>query len=394
MSRYLVKTKGLIDGTGADLLPGGRIAVEDGKIAAVGAAVDPAGFDQVLDLSEYYVLPGLVDSHTHLSIVPAQGQQLVQLGLPAGRNILRSLPNIRRQLESGVTTMRIMGEEHFIDIDIKNAIEEGLLVGPRLFVGGIGIVATNGHGVAITVSDTEYEVRKNIRKNFAKGADFVKIFMTGGMSSSRPPVDFCGFSRAEVAAAVEEATRMRTYVAAHAHGGPGVDLCIDEGVRTIEHGALLTQEQIDRMIEKDMWVVGTFSILFHPTGIEQTDFSNPAIKSKVLRNREVAADTFHRVLSSGLNCALGTDSMHGLMSFEMECLTRFGAGNMEAIVAATKSGAELCMMQDKVGTLEAGKFADFIALKGNPLEDIRAMEDVELVYKGGEKLVDKRTLNS
>ncbi len=394
MSKYLVKTKGLIDGTGADLLPGGQMVVENGKIAAVGASVGSEGIGRVLDLSEYYVLPGLVDSHTHLSIVPSQGQQLVQLGLPAGRNILRSLPNIRRQLESGVTTMRIMGEEHFIDIDIKNAIEEGLLEGPRLFVSGIGIVATNGHGVAITTSDTEYEVRKNVRRNFAKGADFVKIFMTGGMSSSRPPVDFCGFSRAEVASAVEEAKRMRTYVAAHAHGGPGVDLCIEEGVKTIEHGALLSKEQIARMIEKNMWVVGTFSILFHPTGIEQTDFSNEAIKNKVLRNREVAAETFHNILSAGLNYALGTDSMHGLISFEMECLARFGAKNMDVIVAATRSGAELCMMQDRIGTLEAGKLADFIALRGNPLDDIKAMKDVELVFKGGEKLIDKRGLQN
>lgn len=389
MKEYIVKTKGIIDGTGADLLPNGEMIVRDGKIAAVGTSLKAEGLP-VVDLSGYYLLPGLVDSHTHLSIVPAQGNQLAQMALPAGRNILRSMPNIRRQLESGVTTMRIMGEEHWIDLDIRNAIDEGLIEGPRIFAGGIGIVATNGHGVGLTTSDTPYEVRKNIRKNFAKGADFVKMFMTGGMSSSRPPVDFCGFSREEVAAAVEEATRMRTYVAAHAHGGPGVDLCIEEGVRTIEHGALLTDEQIKRMCDKQMWVVGTFSIMFHPTGIEQSDFSNPAIKAKVLHNREVEAETFSRILASGLRYAIGTDSMHGLIAYEMECLVNFGASNMDAIVAATRSGAEICMMEDSVGTLEAGKLADFIAVKENPLDDIKAMAQVDLVYKDGVKLVDKR----
>ena len=158
--------------------------------------------------------------------------------------------NIQKELESGVTTMRIMGEEHHIDVDIRRGIEEGLIVGPRLNISGHGIVASNGHGVGITTSDGEVEVRKNIRSNFAAGTDFVKMFMTGGMSSTRPPVDFCGFSREEVRAAVEEANRMRTYVAAHAHGGPGVDMCIEEGVRSIEHGALMTDEQIVEMVDR------------------------------------------------------------------------------------------------------------------------------------------------
>ncbi len=388
MSKFFVKCKLLIDGMGSQPIENGVFEVENSIITNVGVRVSEGS--EVVDLSDYTVMPGLVDGHTHLSIVPSEGNQLEQMALPAGRNILRSLPTIRKQLQSGVTTMRIMGEEHYIDLDIKRGIAEGLIEGPRIIASGIGIAATNGHGVAITTSDTEYEVRKNIRSNFRKGADFVKMFITGGMSSERPSVNSCCYSRKEIAAAVEEAERMDSYVAVHAHGGPGVDICIEEGVRTIEHGALLTQNQINSMKEKNMWVVGTFSIMFHPTGIEMTDFSNPYIREKVLNNRKIIKNTFGMIFDSGLSYAIGTDSMHGLIAYEMECLTDFGASNMDAIVAATSMGAKLCGVDDKTGSITAGKYADFIAVLGNPLKDIRAMSNVKLVYKEGRKLVDER----
>lgn len=389
MDSYVVKAKAILDGTGAPPLENGWMQVADGRIQAVGVSPPPAG-ERVVDFGDCYLLPGFVDSHSHLSIVPSQGNQLAQMALPPGRNVLRSLPNIRTQLESGVTTIRVMGEEYGIDLDIRQAIEEGLLQGPRLVVSGTPIVASNGHGVAVTTSDTPGEVRKNIRRNFRRGADFVKLFITGGMSSARPPVDFCSYSREEVAAAVDEAARMKSYVAAHAHGGPGVDLCIAEGVRTIEHGALLTPEQIRRMRDSDMWVVITSSILFHKDGIEKTDFSNPQIREKVLRNREIAAATFGRVFEEGLPYGVGTDSMHGLIAYEAECLTRFGASNMDAVRALTAAGARICQLEDQIGTLEPGKQADFVAISQNPLADITALRDVRAVFIGGEKLVDKR----
>jgi len=189
MSKFFVKCKLLIDGMGSQPIENGVFEVENSIITNVGVRVSEGS--EVVDLSDYTVMPGLVDGHTHLSIVPSEGNQLEQMALPAGRNILRSLPNIRKQLQSGVTTMRIMGEEHYIDLDIKRGIAEGLIEGPRIIASGIGIAATNGHGVAITTSDTEYEVRKNIRSNFRKGADFVKMFITGGMSSERPSVNSC-----------------------------------------------------------------------------------------------------------------------------------------------------------------------------------------------------------
>lgn len=389
MERFFVRGAALIDGTGDAPLPGGMMVIEDGKIVETGTQFS-TGDAKVLDLSEYHILPGLVDSHTHLSIVPALGNQSLQMIRPVGVKILSSIPNIRRQLESGVTTMRIMGEEDYIDIDLKDAINKRVIPGPRLFVSTVILTASNGHSSSGTTTDTEYEVRKQLRKNFNKGADFGKMFITGGNSSARTKIDSCTYTRQEIAAAVEECSRMGTYVAVHAHGGPGVDICIEEGVKTVEHGSILTKNQIDRMKDKDMWVVCNFAIMFHPSGLEQTDFSDPVIREKCLQGRKIRRETTRMVIDSGVNYAIGTDSMHGMMPFEMQCLVDFGASNMEAIIAATASGARVCMMDKLVGTLEPGKFADFIAVNGDPLADIKAMNNVVLVCKAGEILVDKR----
>jgi imidazolonepropionase-like amidohydrolase len=189
-----------------------------------------------------------------------------------------------------------------------------------------------------------------------------------------------------VSAAVEEAERGGTYVAAHAHGGKGLDLCIDCGVRTIEHGAFVNAEQLERMQQKDMWLIGTFSILFHPEGIEKTDFQVQSIREKVLQAREVVAENFAKIIQSGVNLALGTDSMHGLISFECECLTKFGATNLQALQAVTRNAARACRIEDSLGTLEAGKRADFIAVEGNPLEDITRLKHVAGVYMGAERM--------
>lgn len=386
----LVKSKALIDGTGRGPIPNGCILYCDGVIREVGR-YEEFGSNiadyKVIDLSDSYILPGLINSHTHLSIVPAEGNQLAQMRLPAATNILRSMPNIRKDLESGVTTMRIMGEEHFMDIEMKEGIKKKWISGPRLLVSGRGLVATNGHGAAITVSDGKEEIRKHGRQNLAKGADFLKIFATGGVSSTSGSLDFCGYTYEEIATVVEEAERVGTYVAAHAHGGKGLDWCLEAGVRTIEHAAFITEEQVDKVIQKDGWIIGTFSILFHPTGIEQTDFHIPAIREKVLQAREVAAANFQRVIASGANLALGTDSMHGMINYEMECLVNFGATPKQAIQAVTGHAAKACRVEKTVGTLEVGKAADFIALKNNPLDDIRHMRNVEYVYKDGERFV-------
>jgi len=387
--RQLVKTKSLIDGTGADAAPDAAFLIVNGVIEDVGPLnkfSDLSPETEELDLTDFIVMPGLINSHTHLSIIPALGDQLGQMrGAPVPKT-LKSIANLAKDVRSGVTTSRIMGEEHFIDFDIRDAIAAGHIEGPRLIVAGVPLAASNGHGVALTVSDGIAEVQKNARKNLARGADFLKIFATGGLSTPRPAATACTYSLVEIAAAVEEAKRSDTYVAAHAHGGLGVDLCIEGGVRTIEHGAMLDERQIEQIIKKDMWVIATSSILYSPEGIEKTDFNIPAIKEKVLAAREVVRGNLSKVVASGANMAIGTDSIHGEMPFEMECMVSFGASNMRAILAATREGAKACRVEDKLGTIEKGKLADFIALRKNPLEDIRNIRSVERVYKGGRQL--------
>ena len=387
--RKLVTCKHLIQATDDPPIENGCLLIDQGQIEKVGTRDSIGSLAESIekiDFSAHTVLPGMIDAHSHLSVVPSEGDQLGQLRQPAAWNTVRSIPNLYKNLNSGVVVQRIMGEEYDIDVYLKRGIQEGLINGPRLLVSGTHLVASNGHGVAFTTADGEAEIVKLVRRNLVRGADQIKIFVTGGLSSPGTAVDVCTYTAREVSAAVEEAGRGGSYVAAHAHGGKGVDLCIDCGVRTIEHGAFVTGEQIARMKQKDMWLIGTFSILFHPNGIEKTDFRVPSIREKVLQAREVVAENFKQIIQSGVNLALGTDSMHGFISFECECLTKFGATNLQALQAVTRNAARACRIDDSCGTLEAGKDAHFIAVEGNPLEDITRLKHVAGVYVGGERM--------
>ena len=290
-----------------------------------------------------------------------------------------------RTLRSGVTTARIMGEERWLDIVFKEEIERGTVPGPRLLVATRPLTASNGHGRALSAFDGSDEVRKGARENLHAGADFLKIFLTGGVSSTRGGLNAPSYTREEVRTAVEEAERRGTYVAAHAIGGPGIRLGVAEGVRTIEHATLASDEDLVFIKERGAWVVLTQAIMLHPTGIEQGDRDNPAIMTKLRDARGRAAERYRAIIASGVRYTIGTDSMHGLMAFEIAQLVQWGATPTEALLAATQWAAQCCCMDDRVGTLEEGKLADLIMLHGNPLEDIRAIEQVRFIMKGGQR---------
>ena len=375
----------LFDGTGAPAVRDAVVLVDDGRVRASGPAATtpiPAGAD-VLDLRDRFVMPGFVDAHSHISIVPGAGDQIGQLRQAPVPQALRATANLRRDLAAGTTTMRVMAEEHFLDVQVRDAIEAGVIPGPRLLCATRGITASNGHGRAHTAFDGVDEIRRGVRENFQHGADHVKLFATGGVSSSNTTLQSSIYSREEIRAAVEEALRVGKYAAAHAHGGLGLRLSVEEGVSTIEHGVLAGDDDIALMKERGVQLVCTFSIFMHPTGIEQGDGRTAAIMEKVHWARRTVAENFPRHLASGIRIAVGTDSMHGLMSFEMATLVRLGVSAHDALIAGTRGGAEACRVDAELGTLTPGKRADLIAIEGDPLRNIEDLRKVRLVMKDG-----------
>ncbi len=376
----------VIDGTGADPIPDGAVVVEGDRIAQVGRIGTlrlPAGAE-VMECAGT-VLPGLVNAHTHCSIIPGLGDQTGQMRQPPLPSGLRAAGNMRRELLSGVTTARIMGEEHYLDIEMRRAIDAGVIPGPRLLCCGIHLTSAHGHGRALTTTDGIEGVRQRVRQNIAQGCDWIKLFVTGGVSSVGAALEAYTYTREEIRAACEEAHRAGRRVAAHAHGGPGVRVALEEGMDTIEHGALLTADDVELMKRLGRFLVCTFAILYHPDGIEKTDRHNAAIWSKVVALREQEEARFREILRSGVRYAVGTDSMHGLLWFEMATLVRFGVPPMDAILAGTAWAAEACGVRDRAGTLEPGKPADVIAVDGDPLRDIEALRRVRVVVKGGRR---------
>ena len=382
-----IKGQRVLDCTGRAPIERGVVLVEGDRITAVGRQADvavPAGAE-VIDCGAQTVLPGLVDAHSHASIIPGLGDQIGQLKQPPAAQMVRAVSNLRTDLRSGVTTMRVVGEEHFIDIELRDAIAAGRLPGPRLLVSTRPITARNGHGAAITFSDGEQEIRKHIRENVAAGADLIKLFMTGGVSSKGTAARWYAYSRHEVDVAVEEAHRNAKPVAVHAHGGPGVRICIEAGVDTIEHGKLTEMDDLIEMRHRGTWLVTNNAVAAHPDGIEKGDAHVPSIMVKLLESREKSRENFAAVLESGVKWALGTDSMHGLMWWEIAKVVEWGADRYDALRAGTQRAAQAIGLGDDCGTLESGKRADVISVDGDPLNDVACLARVGLVMQGGRR---------
>lgn len=381
----------LWDGTGGEAIRDGVVLIEDDRIVAVGPADQvtiPEGAE-VIDRPDEFLMPGLIDAHTHITIVPGLGDQIGQLMQPIERQTMRGTANLRRMLRSGVTSARIMAEEGWLDVTFREEIERGTIPGPHLNICTRAITQSNGHGRAISAFDGVDEVRKAARENLHAGADFLKLFVTGGVSSTRGGgLNAASYSREEIRAAVEEAERSGTYVAAHAIGGPGIRIGVEEGIRTIEHASMATDEDLALIKDRGAWVVLTQSILLHPTGIEQGDRDNPVVMAKLHAAREQAAERLRAIIASGVRYTVGTDSMHGLLPFEIAKLVDWGASTNDALLAGTRWAAECCRIEDRTGTLEPGKQADLITVRGNPLEDITALENLGVVMKAGTRYDD------
>jgi imidazolonepropionase-like amidohydrolase len=377
--------------TGVDDAPirDGMVVVDGGKISEIStwdASRVPAGAE-VIDRSGEFLMPGIIDAHTHLTINPGKGNQIGQLFDPIEVQTMRGVANLRQMLDSGVTTARVMGEERWLDVAFKEQIAKGVVDGPKLIVSTRPISQSNGHGRALSAFDGVEEIRKGSRENLYHGAEFLKMFITGGVSSTRGGgLLKASYSREEVRACVEEAERSGTYVAAHAIGGPGIRLAVEEGVRTIEHATLSTDDDLELMRQHGSWAVLTQAIMLHPTGIEQGDKDNPFIMEKLVAARAQAEPRLRALVASGVKLTAGTDSMHGLMPFEIETLVRWGMSPLDALRAGTIRAAECCRCETTTGTLEPGKAADIITVAGNPLERIADIARTRLVMAAGRRV--------
>ena len=384
----VVTARRVIDGTGRVPIEDGAVLVDGDRITAVGRRAEipvPDGA-QLIDCGNQTVLPAFVDTHSHASLIPGLGDQDGQQMEPVNRRLLRAASCLRTDLKSGVTTMRVMGEEHFIDVDLRTAIAAGQIPGPRLLIATRPITARNGHGAALTFSDGEDEIRKHIRENLAMGADLIKLFMTGGVSSTKGTgVAWYSYSPREVEVAVEEAHRNNKPVAVHAHGGPGARICIEAGVDTIEHGKLLEADDLREMRRRGIWLVTNNAVSGHPDGIEKGDGHDPKIMARLAESRRNAPANFKAVLDSGVRWALGTDAMHGLMWWEIATVVGWGASPHDAILAATRWAAEAIGMEREVGSLQPGKLADLISVEGDPLRDAASLQRIGLILQGGRR---------
>ena len=394
----IFKAGGIIAGKNNEFIEDAYLIIDQGLI--LGIEKNLKSFPdvqelQIVDYSNSVIVPGFINSHTHLSIVPGLGDQIGQMGRKPEVNLLKAIPNLKKDLYSGVTTTRVMCEEDFIDFYLRDGIEEGLIQGPRILTSGKAITSVNGHGYVRTASDGVEEVMMNCKRNLGKGANFFKVFVGGGVSSNAAGLYHSTYSYEEIKAAVDVAQAAGKYVAAHVHGGKGVDLCIQAGVKCIEHGSMINEEQLQQIIDNEMWITGTFSILFHEEGVEKTDMkTNPEIGEKVMQARKITCETFSKIIQSNANVSLGTDSMHGYLWYDAKKYVEFGATNQQAFDAITINAAKSCEILDRFGTLEVNKVADFVVLEGNPLEDISQLRSIVQVYQSGVAQVQRNQASS
>jgi len=391
----VVRAARLIDGTGGTPISPAIVVVRGDRIEAVGGAVAMPAGARVVDLGSVTILPGLIDLHTHLTSSGVHWEDELVKTTP-GQATLHGAYNSRITLLAGFTTCRDMGPTWpYTDIDLRKAIDEGLVPGPRLMVAGNYVSATGGAGdarqfsiyvdvpIVQNLADGPDAIRHVVRTNLKNGADFIKILATGAVLSKGTPPGAQQYSEEEIRVAVEEAARWGRSVAAHAHGTDGIKAAIRAGVRTIDHGSMMDAEAVELLRTRHAYFVPT---LYTSEAIAVNPNVPEAEKERSRQIKDVKDRSFQMVLKAGLPIGFGTDAAvipHGQNARELTYRVRLGESPMAAIVSATRTSAEIMGWSDRVGTVERGKFADIIAVAGDPLRDISELERVSWVMKGG-----------
>jgi imidazolonepropionase-like amidohydrolase len=403
-STFVIKAQRLIDGTGAAPVTDAAVVVTGNRIVSVGRSASltiPSGA-RVIDLGDATILPGFIDSHTHI-IGRTLGDPMADLAvvkdLPSYGAII-GVGNAQRTLMAGFTSIRVVGAPNFDDMALRQAIQDGRVIGPRMENAGHALGITGGHcdengfrpgvadgGYKEGIADGPEQVRAAVRYQVKYGADVIKTCATGGVLSEGDAVGATQYTYEEMKAIVDEAAKLDRKVAAHAHGTEGIKIATRAGVTSIEHGSFLDEEGAKMMAKR-----GTFLVPTLMAGEAVERFAKNGVLKGLRAEKALAAAQAVRkgvrlAVVNHVPIALGTDAgviPHGTNAHEFALMVEWGGMTpMAALTAGTLSGAKLLGWEKRVGSIEAGKLADIVAVPGNPLADIHVTERVSFVMKDG-----------
>lgn len=402
-ARTLVHAGTLIDGVSDKPRTEVTIVIDDGHFAEIRDGYTPgSGSDEVIDLKDYTVMPGLMDMHTHLSGELTKKSYSEKFFLNDGDFALRSTVFAKRTLMAGFTTVRNLGDDGVTTVSLRKAIGKGWVVGPRIYTAGKSLATTGGHadptnglskrftgnpGPKEGVINGPDDARKAVRERYKEGADLIKLTATGGVLSLAKSGQNPQFTEEELRAVVETANDYGFTVAVHAHGVEGMKRAIRAGVTSIEHGTYMDKEAMKLMKKHGTYYVPTIMAGDEVARMaDDGDFLPEIVRPKARAIGPVIRGTFAEAYKAGVKIAFGTDSgvsPHGENGREFVLMVELGMPAMEVIQSATIQGARLLRIEDELGSVEPGKIADLVAVKGNPLEKIELMLDIRFVMKDG-----------
>jgi imidazolonepropionase-like amidohydrolase len=397
----VLKAAHLFDSVSGKLVDHGMVVVAGQKIQAVGADSKVPDGAQVIDLGDATLMPGFIDAHVHLSSESSlnwYGDWYDGIMRFPAEQALYGAHYAKVTLEAGVTTVRDLGSSDYIALGLRNAINAGVIPGPRMLVSNYAIGSTGGHAdqdpvppqrIAVAtpilgVCNGPDECREAVRYQVKYGADVIKFMPSGGVLSLSDPVDNVQLTQEEMNAIVGEAHAWKRKVAAHCHGDRAAKMAIAAGVDSIEHGSFLQDDTLQEMKKKHVFLVPTLFAGAWSGG--HADIFPPAIAAKARAASAQMQQMFQHAAKIGVPIAMGTDAgvePHGLNATEFTLMAKNGMPPARVLMAGTAGGAELLGLTEQTGTLSAGKFADIVALPGNPLTDIAATQHPVLVMKEG-----------
>jgi imidazolonepropionase-like amidohydrolase len=409
-ARHAIRPGHVLDVASGALLDGRAVVVEDDRIAGVVSVGDLPADVPVRDLPGHTLLPGLVDCHAHLVGEMDSGHGYTELLTRTGaQEAVTGVRNARDTLRAGFTSVRDVGTYRaFVDVALRDAIDAGWTPGPRMMVAGAYVGCRGGGGdisglapdadehipaeLRVGIVDTVDDVRRVVRRILYGGADLIKLIATGAVMSDNGNPGVPELTEDQIRAAVEEAALHGAHVAAHAHGAEGIKRAVRGGVHSIEHGSLMDDEGVAMMAESGTWLVADIYGGDYIAEIGRRDGWKPAVLRKNDETTITQREAFEKCVAAGVRIAYGTDSgiyPHGDNALQLAYHVRHGQTPLEAIRSATVGAATLMGWEDRIGRVETGLYADLIAVAGDPTDDVRLLEDVRFVMKGGEVVRDE-----